>query len=84
MIIEVTGNEEVYREMRQASGKESVLIPSSVAHMFIKLFNDKEKLISRIQKETYKYNLIFNSVYDGMVVINNDEDDILLIIVRKD
>ena len=65
IIIEVTGNQEVYREIRQASGKESVLIPTSVAYMLIKLFNDKEKLISKIQKETYKYNLIFNSVDDG-------------------
>ena len=46
--------------------------------MLIKLFNDKEKLISKIQKETYKYNLIFNSIDDGMVVINNDENVILL------
>ena len=52
IIIEVTGNQEVYREIRQASGKESVLIPTSVAYMLIKLFNDKEKLISKIQKET--------------------------------
>ena len=78
IIIEVTGNQEVYREIRQASGKESVLIPTSVAYMLIKLFNDKEKLINKIQKETYKYNLIFNSVDDGMVVINNDENVILL------
>ena len=78
IIIEVTGNQEVYREIRQASGKESVLIPTSVAYMLIKLFNDKEKLISKIQKETYKYNLIFNSIDDGMVVINNDENVILL------
>ena len=78
IIIEVTGNQEVYREIRQASGKESILIPTSVAYMLIKLFNDKEKLISKIQKETYKYNLIFNSIDDGMVVINNDENVILL------
>ena len=78
IIIEVTGNQEVFREIRQASGKETVLIPTSVAYMLIKLFNDKEKLISKIQKETYKYNLIFNSIDDGMVVINNDENVILL------
>ena len=78
MIVEVTGSEDVYRELRQVCSRETVLIPSSVAHMLIKLFKDKEKLISRIQKETYKYNLIFNSVNDGMIVINNDENIILL------
>ncbi|WP_338470202.1 sigma-54-dependent Fis family transcriptional regulator [Niallia sp. XMNu-256] len=78
MIIEVTGNQEVYRELRQACSRETVLIPASVAYMLIKLFKDKEKLISKIQKETYKYNLIFNSVDNGMIVINNDENIILL------
>ena len=78
MIVEVTGSEEVYRELRQVCSRETVLIPSSVAHMLIKLFKDKEKLISKIQKETYKYNLIFNSVNDGMIVINNDENIVLL------
>lgn len=78
MIIEVTGKEEVYREIRQTCSRETVLIPSSVAHMLIKLFKDKEKLISKIQKETYKYNLIFNSVDDGMIVINNNEKVVLL------
>ena len=78
MIIEVTGNEEVYRDLRQAFPLQTVLIPTSVAHMLIKLFKDKEKLISKIQKETYKYNLIFNSIDDGMIVINNDEKVILL------
>ncbi|WP_428909040.1 sigma 54-interacting transcriptional regulator [Niallia sp. Krafla_26] len=78
MIIEVTGNEEVYRDLRKAFSRETVLIPTSVARMLIKLFKDKERLISKIQQETYKYNLIFNSVDDGMMVINNDEKVILL------
>lgn len=78
MVIEVTGKEEVYRDLRQAFPLHTVLIPTSVSHMLIKLFKDKEKLISKIKEETYKYNLIFNSIDDGMIVINNDEKVIRL------
>ena len=79
IIIEVTGNQEVYREIRQASGKESVLIPTSVAYMLIKLFNDKEKLHSaKFKKKPINIILFLILIDDGMVVINNDENVILL------
>lgn len=77
MIIEVTGNQELFREIRDACPKETVLIPTSVAHMLVKLFKDKEKLIHKIQKETYKYDLLFNSTNDGMIMINNEEKIVL-------
>jgi len=78
MIIEVTGKYEVFSELRSVFGKETVLIPGSVAFLLVKLFKDKERLIKRIQKETYKYNLIFNSTNDGMIVIDQEENVILL------
>ena len=78
MIIEVTGQYEVFKELRNRCDKETVLIPSSVAYMLVKLFKDKEKLIKKIRNETYKYNLIFNSTDDGMIVIDPDEKVILL------
>lgn len=78
MIIEVTGNNEVFTNLRSGFGKETVLIPGSVAFLLVKLFKDKERLIKKIQNETYKYNLIFNSTNDGMIVIDHDENIILL------
>src|SRR4051794_4493277 len=78
MIIEVTGQYEVFKELRNICDKETVLIPSSVAYMLVKLFKDKEKLIKKIQNETYKYNLIFNTTDDGMIVIDPDEKVMLL------
>ncbi|KAA9026237.1 sigma-54 interaction domain-containing protein [Niallia endozanthoxylica] len=78
MIIEVTGKSEVFSDLRNVFGKETVLIPGSVAFLLVKLFKDKERLIKRIQNETYKYNLIFNSTTEGMIVINHEENVILL------
>ncbi|WP_174734193.1 sigma-54 interaction domain-containing protein [Mesobacillus harenae] len=70
IIIEVTGKENVFRDLRDSRGKNTVLIPGSVAFMIAKLLEEKEDLISRLQNTTYKHDLIFNSTDDGMVVID--------------
>ena len=71
IIIEVTGNEQVFIDIREARSKNTVLIPGSVAFLIAKLLEEKEELISKFRNETYKHDLIFNSTDDGMIVINN-------------
>jgi PAS domain S-box-containing protein len=70
IIIEVTGKQEVFEELRDARGKNTVLIPGSVAFLISKLMEEKEELITTLRNETYKHDLIFNSTDDGMIVIN--------------
>jgi predicted dinucleotide-utilizing enzyme len=71
IIIEVTGNEQVFVDIREARSKDTVLIPGSVAYLIAKLLEEKEELISKFRNEAYKHDLIFNSTDDGMIVINN-------------
>ncbi|PAE24342.1 MULTISPECIES: sigma-54-dependent Fis family transcriptional regulator [Bacillaceae] len=71
IIIEVTGIEQVFIDIREARSKNTVLIPGSVAFLIAKLLEEKEELISKFRNETYKHDLIFNSTDDGMIVINN-------------
>jgi PAS domain S-box-containing protein len=70
IIIEVTGKQEVFEQLRDARGKNTVLIPGSVAFLISELMEEKEDLISTLRNETYKHDLIFNSTDDGMIVIN--------------
>jgi PAS domain S-box-containing protein len=72
IIIEVTGKEDVFQSLREAKGKNTVLIPGSVAFLLSKLLEEKEELINKHQHESYQQELIFNSTNDGMVVIDND------------
>ncbi|ESU30480.1 ATPase AAA [Bacillus sp. 17376] len=72
IIIEVTGEEEVFKELREARGKNTVLIPGSVAFLLSTLLEEKEELIKTLRKITYEHDLIFNSSGDGMVVINTE------------
>lgn len=78
IIIEVTGNNEVFKEIREARGKNTVLIPGSVAYLIAKLMEEKEELITKLENETYKHDLIFNATGDGMLVVNQEANVILI------
>ncbi|KOP83379.1 sigma-54-dependent Fis family transcriptional regulator [Cytobacillus solani] len=77
IIVEVTGRQDVFLELREAKKKDSVLIPGTVAFLIAGLIEEKEKLISSIENETYKRDLIFNTTGDGMIGINQDSEIIL-------
>lgn len=72
IVIEVTGDDRVFREIRDARGKNTVLIPGSVAFLLATLLEEKEELIKTLRKITYEHDLIFNSSGDGMIVINTE------------
>jgi len=77
IIIEVTGNDEVFKDIRTAKNKQTVLIPGSVAFLVSKLIEEKEELVSKLQNDSYKQELIFNAANDGMVVIDRKGQVIL-------
>ncbi|MCA1025548.1 sigma-54-dependent Fis family transcriptional regulator [Cytobacillus kochii] len=77
IIIEVTGDEEVSKQIRSSIKEEIIFIPGSVAYLMAKLLYQKEELISALSNQTYKFNLIFNTTDNGMIVINPDEEIIL-------
>lgn len=70
LVIDVTGESETFKQIREAKCKNTVLIPGSVAYLIATLIDEKTELIEQLKNETYKHELIFNSTGDGMVVIN--------------
>lgn len=71
IIIEVTGDDSVFQQLRDAKNKKTILIPGSVAFLFSKLMEEKEELIKKHQNESYQQELIFNATNDGMLVIDD-------------
>lgn len=70
IIIEVTGDESVFKELRKVKKEHTVLIPGSVAFLVAKIMEEKEDLIEKHKNESYQQELIFNATNDGMVVID--------------
>ncbi len=77
IIIEVTGSDTVFQEIRKAKNQKTVLIPGSVAFLVAKIMQEKEELIEKHKNESYQQELIFNASNDGMVVIDKDRKVIL-------
>ena len=72
IIIEVTGDDNVFQQLRNEKKKKTILIPGSVAFLLSRLMEEKEELIRKHQYESYLQELIFNSTNDGMVVIDHN------------
>lgn len=70
LVIEVTGDIEVFKSINEARGKNTIIVPGSVAYMISNLMEEREELIHQLKNETYKHDLIFNSSGDGMIVVN--------------
>jgi PAS domain S-box-containing protein len=81
IIIEVTGNEHVFQELRTTKNKKTVLIPGSVAFLLAQLLEEKEELIVKHQNASYQQELIFNATNDGMLVI--DSKGIVILFNRR-
>lgn len=70
IIIEATGEQRVFDEIRNMRSSNALLIPGSVAYIIAKLFEDKKELIEKLKNEKNKHDLIFNNTNDGMIVVD--------------
>lgn len=73
IVIEATGDEEVFEELLQERSKKTVVIPGSVAYITSELLEEKNNLLSELKRQTNNQELILNSIHDGMVVIDGEE-----------
>lgn len=71
IIFDVTGDPVVFSDLRQNIPSNTVLIPGSVANLLVKLMEKNTTYIERIQSEMYKQRLIFNSIEEGMIGIDD-------------
>ncbi|WP_226582877.1 sigma-54 interaction domain-containing protein [Halobacillus litoralis] len=73
IVIEATGEEEVFQAIRESRKRSTVIIPGSVAYVTAELLEEKESLVQELKQQTENQHLILNSIHDGMIVIDNHE-----------
>jgi len=73
IVIETTGDENVFEQLVKEKKKHTVIIPGSIAHVMSQLIEEKEILIEKLEEETYIQETIFNSTNDGMIGIDVNE-----------
>lgn len=77
VVIDATGDEKVFQEIRERRLPKMVIIPGTVAYITAKLMEEKEDLITELKKQSYIQDVILNSTHDGMIAIDCDEHIIL-------
>ncbi|MCA0990977.1 sigma-54 interaction domain-containing protein [Pseudalkalibacillus hwajinpoensis] len=74
VIVEATGDEAVFEEIRDRREKHTVLIPGSVANIVLKLIEEKEILIDTLRDQSKQQEIILDSTHDGMIAVNVHEE----------
>lgn len=81
IIIDVTGDEQVYQELQQFKD-DFIIVPGSIAEMIVHLFKEKEQLIRELQSETIKGDVmlkaIIHSSNDAISVVDENGNGILI------
>ncbi|MFG6148580.1 sigma 54-interacting transcriptional regulator [Halobacillus sp. B23F22_1] len=73
IVIEATGKEDVFEQIREERPAHTVVIPGAVAYITSELLEEKETLLKEFKHQTNNQELILNSIHDGMIVIGDDE-----------
>ncbi|WP_186670541.1 sigma 54-interacting transcriptional regulator [Sporosarcina sp. BP05] len=72
IIFDVTGDKSVFSALLKARPAHTVLIPGSVANLLVRLLEENDTYIKRIHTEMYKQRMIFDSIEEGMVGIDEE------------
>ncbi|RNF41086.1 sigma 54-interacting transcriptional regulator [Planococcus salinus] len=78
LVFNVSGSDAVQRELHRYFNDNTDIIPGSVANMVVKLLHEKEHFIKRLSEESHKQNIIFNSIEEGMVGIDQNSHVIFM------
>lgn len=70
MVFNVSGSDSVHQQLLEYFTVNTVIIPGEIANALVKLFEEKEYFINRWSTESHKQQLIFNSIEEGMIGID--------------
>lgn len=78
IVINVTGEEELFEKMIELFPRKTIIIPGSVANIIYELIHEKTVLTDEVKVQASRLELILNHMNDGMIVVNKMEQVQLL------
>lgn len=78
IVVNVTGEEDVFEKMIELFPRKTIIIPGSVANIIYELIHEKTTLTNEVKVQANRLELILNHMNDGMIVVNKDEQVQLL------
>lgn len=77
IIFEVSGNQALLQQLMENKFDHITVIPSPMAHILSDLFQEKQELIQTLKSQTYRDGRVFNSMNEGMIFIDSNEEIVL-------
>ncbi|GIO21852.1 sigma 54-interacting transcriptional regulator [Oceanobacillus sp. J11TS1] len=78
IVINVTGEEDLFEEMIALFPRKTIIIPGTVANIMYELIHEKTNLTNEVKVQANRLELILNHMNDGMIVVNKNEQVQLL------
>lgn len=72
VIFEATGKEEVFQDLLKKKRHNTVVIPSTIAHILYDLVEERQKLIEKLTTQKHQIETIIHSTHDGMIAIDHN------------
>ncbi|MHA6259543.1 sigma 54-interacting transcriptional regulator [Sporosarcina sp. CAU 1771] len=70
IVFDLTGDDSVFTELLAVRPTHTVLIPGTVANLLVQLLQKNDAHIKRTRQEMYKQRMVFDSLEEGMIGIN--------------
>lgn len=70
MVFDVTGDRAVFDELLASLSKNTILIPGGIAEIIVRLLQEKDYYIQKLQSFSHRQQIIFNSIEEGMISVN--------------
>lgn len=70
VILEVTGDPDVFRELAERDLPGTTLISGAVAHLMVRLVEEKDRWFDAWRRRQKELEAILNSTHDGMIALN--------------
>ncbi|MDI3257319.1 MAG: sigma-54-dependent Fis family transcriptional regulator [Kyrpidia sp.] len=70
VVMEATGDPDVYDAIERAKPPGVTLVPGAVATLLMALLHEKEQLIDRLSRKRHELDVILNSTHDAMMAVD--------------
>jgi PAS domain S-box-containing protein len=70
VVLEVTGDEGVYRHLQQIKPEHTIIIPGKVASVMMKLIEERTELVHVLHEKQREIDTVLNSTYDAMIAVD--------------
>ncbi|MCP1354314.1 sigma-54 interaction domain-containing protein [Aneurinibacillus migulanus] len=70
VVLEVTGNDAMYRKLQEIKPEDTVIIPGNVASVIMRLIEERTQLVRVLHGKQRQIDTVLNSTHDAMIAVD--------------